>query len=324
MASYTKDQEILIQKILSYKSLEYYRILAIERSATEGEIKKSYRKLAIKLHPDKNNHPRAAEAFKFTAKAYEVLSDPDKKRIYDQTGLDPDSRGGGGDDFAQHFRQRGGAGRQTQFGGGFQDAGFNEDIFNLFFGGQGGAQTFSFGNGGGFQFGGGSPFGQAGASPFGFQQQQRRRQPQQPQRPQELSDTLKQLLPLLLFILVPLLSNLFSGGDSTLKLPAFSFSPTAQLNMELLTPTYKVPFYVGKSTMDAYADNAKLRRQFSNKVEAAYIQGVRSQCRMERLRKEDMVDQAHAGWFFVDQEKLDKANAMVMPSCMKLEQMGLL
>lgn len=66
---------------------DYYEILGVERNASEGEIKKAYRGLAMEYHPDRNpNNKEAESAFKEAAEAYEVLSDPQKKQLYDQFG----------------------------------------------------------------------------------------------------------------------------------------------------------------------------------------------------------------------------------------------
>ena len=81
---------------------DYYEILGIQRNATEEEIKKAFRKLAVTYHPDKNpGNKEAEERFKEAAEAYEVLSDKKKKALYDQYGHDgiKSSFGGGGGDF---------------------------------------------------------------------------------------------------------------------------------------------------------------------------------------------------------------------------------
>lgn len=110
---------------------DYYEVLGIQKTATEDEIKKAYRKLAVKYHPDRNpGNKEAEEKFKEATEAYEVLSDDQKRPIYDQygfAGLDGMGGGGGGGyshafhDFSDLF---GGMG-----GGGFSD------IFENIFGG---------------------------------------------------------------------------------------------------------------------------------------------------------------------------------------------
>lgn len=112
---------------------DYYEVLGVSKSASEEEIKKSYRQLAKKYHPDMNQGDKSAEAkFKELNEAYEVLSDKDKKARYDQfghAGVDPNGFGGAGG-----FGSGG-------FEGGFGDFG---DIFDMFFGGS----TGGFGGGG--------------------------------------------------------------------------------------------------------------------------------------------------------------------------------
>jgi len=77
----------------------YYKILGITKEASDDDIKKAYRKLALKYHPDKNKAPGAEEKFKEVAEAYEVLSDKKKRQIYDQygeKGLKGERSSGGG------------------------------------------------------------------------------------------------------------------------------------------------------------------------------------------------------------------------------------
>ena len=76
---------------------DYYKVLGVSKGASQGEIKKAYRKMAIKYHPDKNPNDKAAEdKFKDAAEAYEVLSNSDKKAKYDQFGHQAFQNGGAG------------------------------------------------------------------------------------------------------------------------------------------------------------------------------------------------------------------------------------
>ena len=102
---------------------DYYGILGVDRDATDAEIKKAYRKLARKYHPDVNSTEEAAEKFREAALAQEVLTDPQKRSIVDAGG-DPEEQGGFGGQPGGGF-------------GGFSGGGLG-DIFDAFFGGQGG------------------------------------------------------------------------------------------------------------------------------------------------------------------------------------------
>ena len=76
---------------------DYYEVLGVERTATDEEIKRAYRKLAVKFHPDKNpDDPHAEEKFKELGEAYDVLMDPDKRAAYDRFGHAAFAQGGAG------------------------------------------------------------------------------------------------------------------------------------------------------------------------------------------------------------------------------------
>lgn len=135
---------------MDYK--DYYKILGVEKSASQDEIKKKYRKLAQKYHPDRNPDDKAAEEkFKEVQEAYEVLKDPDKRQKYDQLGSNwkqYQQAGGGGFDFSEWASQGGGKRyRSASFDEVFGDSGFS-DFFESFFGGSfgsGGFRTSGFG-----------------------------------------------------------------------------------------------------------------------------------------------------------------------------------
>ena len=114
---------------MATKKRDYYEVLGLGRNATEEEVKRAYRKLAVKFHPDKNpDDPHSEEKFKELGEAYDVLMDPDKRAAYDRFGHAAFSQGGAG------------------FGGGFHDpfdifrevfgaGGIGGGIFETFFGG---------------------------------------------------------------------------------------------------------------------------------------------------------------------------------------------
>jgi molecular chaperone DnaJ len=115
---------------------DYYEVLGVTKSASAEEIKKSYRKVAMQFHPDRNPGDKAAEEkFKEAASAYEVLSDADKKAKYDRFGhaaFSPGAGGGGG--FS------GGGMDMNDIFSQFGDV-FGEDVFGSFFGGGGGSRS---------------------------------------------------------------------------------------------------------------------------------------------------------------------------------------
>ncbi len=105
---------------------DYYEVLGVTKSASEDELKKAYRKLAMQYHPDRNPDNKAAdEKFKEICEAYEVLSDAGKRQRYDQFGHDgvKSSFGPGGFDFGRDFTHSGDFGDifESIFGGGFSD-----------------------------------------------------------------------------------------------------------------------------------------------------------------------------------------------------------
>ena len=139
---------------------DYYEVLGVNKSATDAEIKKAYRKLAKKYHPDMNkDNPKAEELFKEVTEAYEVLSDKEKRKLYDQFGHaafdegagQGGAYGAGGQGFGSGAGGFGGFGGQG-FRGGFSGGG---GVGNSGVGGFG-SGNFGGGDGGSFHFNGNS------------------------------------------------------------------------------------------------------------------------------------------------------------------------
>ncbi|MBI2074924.1 MAG: DnaJ domain-containing protein [Candidatus Levybacteria bacterium] len=136
------------------ESKDYYEILGVTKNATPDEVKKAYRKLALEYHPDRNKTKEAGEKFKEVTRAYEVLSDVQKRQTYDQFGHAAFEQGAGqggpfggaGGPFGGFGGQQGQGGRYGPFtytyttggqGGDFDFGGFSDpfEIFEQFFGG---------------------------------------------------------------------------------------------------------------------------------------------------------------------------------------------
>ncbi|HEX6983363.1 MAG TPA: J domain-containing protein [Balneolaceae bacterium] len=141
---------------MEYKN--YYDILGVNKNASQNEIKKAYRKLAAKYHPDKNpDDPSAVEKFKELGEAYEVLKDPEKRKLYNRVGKDwKQYQRAGGD--ADHFNWSNYANQNR--GGSYSRQGRQGFDANDIFGGRGGGFSSFFET---IFGGGGNPFGQGQA-----------------------------------------------------------------------------------------------------------------------------------------------------------------
>ncbi|KQK22151.1 dnaJ protein ERDJ3A isoform X1 [Brachypodium distachyon] len=143
-----------IALVLAAKTLDPYKVLGVDKNASQRDIKKAFHKLSLKYHPDKNKGKGAQEKFEEINNAHEILSDEEKRKNYDLYGDEKGNPGFGGGNFGSrdgHTHFTGGGPKTTYFssGDGWQTMG-----------GQGDSKTFSF------SFGG-HP-GAGGANPFGF------------------------------------------------------------------------------------------------------------------------------------------------------------
>ncbi|XP_027331753.1 chaperone protein dnaJ 49-like [Abrus precatorius] len=171
--TYTEEQISIIREIKRKKN--YYEILGLEKSCTVEDVRKSYRKLSLKVHPDKNKAPGAEEAFKAVSKAFQCLSNDESRRKYDLSGEDE-----------LVYEQRAARPAARGFNGYYEADIDAEEIFrNFFFGGMAPAANF-----GGFSFGPGMAHRPAEPGSGGFNVR-----------------ALIQLLPVLLILLVNFLPS---------------------------------------------------------------------------------------------------------------------
>ncbi|KAH9463946.1 hypothetical protein Pst134EA_016026 [Puccinia striiformis f. sp. tritici] len=221
----------LVKKVRRHKTTQYYEILELKRESDESQIKSAYRKLALALHPDKNNAPGADEAFKMVSKAFQVLSDPDKRAAYDRHGADPDSRSAGVPSSSPFGGGGGGGMRFTQ-----EDAIDPDQLFRMFFGGGGFDHP-------GMQFGGGPTVFQFGGGGTTFRRNGFNRRPQQQQNHQNEPEvrtpsTWLSLLPIILFFGVSLFQSFPSLFSATpVPYPAFSWNPSSVYPVQRITQT---------------------------------------------------------------------------------------
>ncbi|MCJ1444901.1 MAG: hypothetical protein MMC23_005404 [Stictis urceolatum] len=322
---FSPEQKAAVIRVRKCAHTAFYEILGVEKTVSESEIKKAYRKLSLLTHPDKNGYEGADEAFKMVSRAFQILSDADKKEKFDRFGGDPDNRFSSSGPSPSPFS---GFARSPRAGSSpmFEDEISPEELFNRFFGGgmgggfgpfgndmfgNGGSQfVFNLGGGPGFrvhQFGGGRP----------------RRRPREAndaeQRPQSLTAILTNLLPLLILFVLPVISSLFSSTESGPSRPDVRFDLDPPYTALRRTPRWSIDYYVNPADVLDYTQNNLY--QLDKKVEMDYMRGLQYQCQNERQNQARLVQEAQ-GWFFQDVDKMNQARSLEMRSCQRLRDLG--
>ncbi|PKA46770.1 Chaperone protein dnaJ 49 [Apostasia shenzhenica] len=246
-ASFTEEQISIVRQIKLKK--DYYEILGLERSCTVEDVRKAYRKLSLKVHPDKNKAPGSEEAFKAVSKAFQCLSNDESRKKYDISGSDDNAPVG-------RYRQAHGNGFN-----GFYDGDIDADeIFrNFFFGGMQPATTpfggFHFRTGG---MGRNSGHGMQGSSNFNFR-------------------ALIQILPIIILFLV----NLIPSSE-----PVYSFNRSYPYVHKVLT-SRGAPFFVKSEKFEHdYPFQSSERVELENRIEREYVSLLAQNCRVELQRQQ--------------------------------------
>jgi len=280
---YTNDQLEAVKRIKTCK--DYYEILGVNKDATDSDIKKSYKKLALQLHPDKNKCPGAAEAFKAIGNAVAVLTDPEKRKQYDMYGSEEErvSR-------SHHHRT------YTSYTRGFESDATAEELFNMFFGG-------GFGNSNVFVRRNGRVYRQNTGSTESHHSHQRE------QQQQGGFAAFFQLLPILLAILLSMASSLFISD------PAYSLQATSKYTVLRRTENLRIPYYVKENFHTEYQGSV---RRLEVSIEEEYLTNLRHACYREKNYRDSMMWKARN---FGDRDLFQSAQNIKTPSCEKLQNL---
>lgn len=289
--SYTEDQRQGVLRIK--KCRDFYEILGVSKDASDEDLKKAYRKLALKFHPDKNFAPGATDAFKAIGNAYALLSNPEKRQQYDQYGEQAPSESPNA-----YARQ----GHHRHFNRDFEADISPEELFNIFFGGR-------------FPTGNIHVYTNRGATYTNFYQPRRRRaferreEEGEENRSQNSFTAFLQLLPVLVLILISVFTQLMASN------PPYSlfYKPAMGLVVSRDTQNLGVPYYVDKGFQKEYRGTDL--EELEKTIESDYIEHLQSSCWKEKQQKSDL---ANLGTLYRDDRLKQKAESMKLDNCDKL------
>ncbi|KAK9878026.1 hypothetical protein WA026_020655 [Henosepilachna vigintioctopunctata] len=247
---YTPEQAEAVQKIKKCK--DYYEILGVSKDATDSEIKKAYKKLALQFHPDKNKAPGSAEAFKAIGNAVAILTDVEKRKQYDLYGNDEERMAKNSQFHSQSFTR------------GFEAEASPEDLFNMFFGGGFGGSNIYVRRDGRWQ-----------RQTTSHHENQRQRNGQQGGY-----GAILQLLPIILAIILSMASS-FIISD-----PVYNFSASPKYPIQRTTQNLKIHYFVKKNFHTEYQGSVQ---RLETSVEEDYITGLAHACSKERNHRDAML-----------------------------------
>jgi DnaJ family protein B protein 12 len=278
---YTPEQAAFVRKLKGAK--DFYELLGVPRDADEDTIKRAYKKIALKIHPDKNTAPGAEEAFKRLANSQTVLLDPQARAHHDRYGeVGPaGSGGGGGGAGAPSPFHQGRGGHPFHFHGGGGDIDPSE-IFNMFF--QGGFNGMPQG-GGVFRGPGGAAF-RTGAMPGMRPRGAAPAQNQQNDQGISLRH-LMSFLPMIIFLLFQFINLPTNPEPNVSSLWQPSQTQSHQFRVETSLRDTKdadngLPYFVTRNVREHFNFQSGLRRSIEEEVLRDYSEKFRNSCRTEK------------------------------------------
>lgn len=251
-ADYTVEQLEIVKRIKKCK--DYYEVLGVTKEATDSEIKKSYKKLALQLHPDKNRAPGAAEAFKAIGNAVAVLTDVQKRKDYDLYGSQSDDLRTNHYNHT-HFHHSEHSNFEYAYARGFESDISAEELFNMFFGGFQTSRRPTTGGGHHSHYA-------------------RREQSQQPSLAFGL---------ILVLILISIMSSFLTSD------PIYSLAQTSKYPVRRQTNHLGIQYYVKENFNTEYQGSLA---RLENSVEEDYITTMKQNCYRERTYRESMISRA--------------------------------
>lgn len=288
---------------------DYYRTLGVSKEATEEEIKKAYRRLALKYHPDKNSDANAEEKFKEIGSAYEVLSDKKKRDIYDrygEEGLRPGGLSNGGSSRTTTTFTSYGYGNTD--GRAFEGNITPEEIFNMFF--NGGFASGSFSRRG-WQTNSHRQRHHHSSNSHHSNNHQSGGQHGDQQEVSPGLNLLVQLLPVLVLISLSLASYWLQTD------PPYSLHPTTKYIFRRHIEKFGIEYYV-KEDFEKQYRGQDLKRVESQVFED-YLYELRNRCLREKNYKDSMLYRAQYVYF--SEKLLEEARNMKTPSCKRYEEL---
>lgn len=281
---------------------DYYRVLGIDKDATDDEIKKAYRKMALKYHPDKNPDVNAEERFKEIGRAYEVLSDKKKRDTFDRFGEEGLRPGGGSSSGSSRTTfSTYSYGGNSHDGRSFESNITPEEIFNMFFNGGLGTASFT------------SRRWQSNSyrqnRQYHSHSNSHNHNSANGEHHQEVSpglNLLVQLLPVLVLISLSLASYWLQAD------PPYSLHATSKYIYKREMEPYGISYYV-KDDFEKQYQGGDLKRVESQVLED-FLYELRNRCLRERNYKENMLHRAY--YVYYNNEKLvEEAKKIQTPAC---------
>ncbi|KYN31384.1 DnaJ like protein subfamily B member 12 [Trachymyrmex septentrionalis] len=280
-SEYSKEQLEHVKRIKKCK--DYYEILGVSKDATDSDIKKAYKKLALQLHPDKNKAPGAAEAFKAIGNAVAILTDTEKRKQYDTYGPEEER--------VQNAHNRQGH-THYNYTRGFEADITAEELFNMFFGVGFPQQEFYM------------------RRPGGRWMRQTDAQTQHAHS-QQINGytTFLQMLPVLLLIMLTMMSSFFISD------PVYSLHASSKYSVARTTQVLKVPYYVKENFHSEYQGSL---RRLEISIEEEFVSNLRQTCAREKNYRDSIMWKARN---LGDQDLFFKAKNLETPSCKKLQDL---